>query len=246
MTRNAAQRSRFLAGRTALVTGGTRGIGRAIAEALLLEGASVAICGRTVSGSAAAAGELTRLTGGDVAGFAADISKPEETSALFGTLDRQWDGLDILVNNAGLGVFRPAGEITVEEWQSVIGLNLSGPFYCSREALPLMEKRGGGHIIQIGSLAGKNAFATGTAYNASKFGLSGFSEALMLDVRYRNIRVSEIMPGSVDTDFSPRSGRAEWKIAPEDVAQVVIDLLCMPSRTLVSRVEMRPSKPKKA
>ncbi len=238
--------SRFLAGKTAVVTGGTRGIGRAVAEALLLEGASVAICGRTAYAAAAAAGAMATSTGGEVVGLTADVSKPEEAASLFDEVDRRWGGLDILINNAGIGVFRPAGEIAIEEWQLVIGLNLSGPFYCSRAALPLMEKRGGGYIIQISSLAAKNAFASGAAYNASKFGLNGFSEAMMLDVRYRNIRVSEIMPGSVDTDFSPRSGRADWKIAPADVAQVAIDLLRMPSRTLVSRVEMRPSKPRKA
>jgi NAD(P)-dependent dehydrogenase (short-subunit alcohol dehydrogenase family) len=237
---------RFLAGKAVLVTGGTRGIGRAIAEALLLEGARVAICGRTGDTSRSAAEDLARATGGDAVGLAADVSRPEEVSGLFTALARRWQGLDILINNAGIGVFRTAGELTPEEWQRVIGLNLSGPFYCVREALPLMEKAGGGYIIQIGSLAGKNAFATGAAYNASKFGLNGFSEALMLDVRYRNIRVSEIMPGSVDTDFSPRSGRADWKIAPEDVARVVVDLLRMPSRTLVSRVEMRPSQPRKS
>ena len=237
---------RFLAGKAVLVTGGTRGVGRAIAEALLLEGARVAICGRTGDTSRSAAEDLARATGGDAVGLAADVSRPEEVSGLFTALARRWQGLDILINNAGIGVFRTAGELTPEEWQRVIGLNLSGPFYCVREALPLMEKAGGGYIIQIGSLAGKNAFATGAAYNASKFGLNGFSEALMLDVRYRNIRVSEIMPGSVDTDFSPRSGRADWKIAPEDVARVVVDLLRMPSRTLVSRVEMRPSQPRKS
>ena len=108
-----------------------------------------------------------------------------------------------------------------------------------------MRRRGSGYIIQISSLAGINAFAGGAAYNASKFGLNGFSEAIMQDLRYENIRISYVMPGSVDTDFSSRSERADWKIAPEDIAEVVLALLRMPERTLVSRVEMRPSKPKK-
>jgi NADP-dependent 3-hydroxy acid dehydrogenase YdfG len=127
----------------------------------------------------------------------------------------------------------------------VIETNLNGAFYCSHEALPQMRDSGGGYIINISSLAGKNPFAGGAAYNASKFGLNGLSEATMLDHRYDNIRVSYIMPGSVDTDFSPRTGRASWKIAPEDIATIVMTLVTMPSRTLVSRVEVRPTQPAK-
>jgi len=160
-------------------------------------------------------------------------------------VDEELGGPDIVVNNAGIGIFRSAAELSVEEWRKTLQTNLSGAFYCCREALPRLKKRGGGYIINIGSLAGKNAFAGGAAYNASKFGLDGFSEAVMLDSRYDNVRVSHIMPGSVDTEFSPGSGRADWKIAPEDVAEIALMLLRLPVRTLVSRVEVRPSKPQK-
>ncbi len=184
-------------------------------------------------------------TGGDVLGVTADVSKWDQVELLFKTVQSRFGGLDILVNNAGAGVFRGIQDLTLEDWRSTIDLNLTGVFNCCHYALPLLRKRGSGYIIQISSLAGINAFAGGAAYNASKFGLNGFSEAIMQDLRYENIRVSYIMPGSVDTGFSPRSGPADWKIAPEDVAEVVIQLLRMPERTLVSRVEMRPSKPKK-
>ena len=235
----------FLNGKYALVTGGTRGIGRAIAESLLRSGAAVAICGRTDESVERASTELKQLTGGDVLGVTADVSKWDQVEHLFETVRSRFGTLDILVNNAGAGVFRGIQVLTPEDWRNTIDLNLTGVFYCCHCALPLLRQRGSGYIIQISSLAGINAFAGGAAYNASKFGLNGFSEAIMQDLRYENIRVSYIMPGSVDTDFSTRSGRAEWKIAPQDVAEVVISLLRMPERTLVSRVEMRPSKPQK-
>jgi 3-oxoacyl-[acyl-carrier protein] reductase len=235
----------FLAGKHAVVTGGTRGIGRAIAESLLRSGAAVAICGRGRETVERAAGELKGATGGEVLGASADVSKWDQVERFFETVASRFGGLDILVNNAGVGVFRPIQELTLEQWRNTIDLNLTGAFYCCHAAIPLLRKRGAGYIIQISSLAGVNAFAGGAAYNASKFGINGFSEAIMQDLRYEDIRVSYIMPGSVDTDFSPRSGRADWKIAPEDVAEVVLSLLRMPDRTLVSRVEMRPSKPKK-
>ena len=136
------------------------------------------------------------------------------------------------MNNAGLGIFRPTAELTVEDWQTVVDTNLNGVFYCCREALPLMRKAGGGWIVNISSLAGKNPFAGGAAYNASKFALNGFSEAMMLDHRNENIRVSYIMPGSVDTEFGRNPAGASWKIAPEDVAEIVMSILRMPERTL--------------
>jgi NADP-dependent 3-hydroxy acid dehydrogenase YdfG len=135
--------------------------------------------------------------------------------------------------------------LTVEQWQQTLDTNLSGAFYCSRAALTRFKKRGSGYIINIGSLAGKDAFAGGAAYNASKFGLTGLTEAMVLDSRYDNVRVTHILPGSVDTGFSGGSGKADWKIAPEDIGEVVLMLLRMPERTLVSRVEVRPSKPRK-
>ena len=164
---------------------------------------------------------------------------------MFDWVDSETGGPDILVNNAGVGVMKSTAELTVEDWRQTIETNLSGAFYCSREALVRLKNRGGGYIINIGSLAGKNAFAGGAAYNASKFGLNGFSEAMMLDHRYDNVRVTHIMPGSVDTEFSGGSARADWKIAPEDIGEIVLMLLRMPERTLVSRVEVRPAKPRK-
>jgi 3-oxoacyl-[acyl-carrier protein] reductase len=235
----------FLTGKHAVVTGGTRGIGRAIAEYLLRAGAAVAICGRTRDAVDRATTELKQSAGGEILGQAADVSQNDDVARLFETVASRFGGLDILVNNAGSGVFRSVQELSLEDWRKTIDLNLSGVFYCCHHALPLLRKKGAGYIIQISSLAGINTFAGGAAYNASKFGLNGFSEAIMQDLRYENIRVSYIMPGSVDTDFSPRSGPGDWKIAPEDVAQVALNLLRMPERTLVSRVEMRPSKPKK-
>ena len=237
---------KFLTGKVAVVTGGTRGIGRAIAEKLLLEGASVAFCGRTSEVVARAAGEMAKATGGTVYGEAADVSKPDQVRRFFQSVDARFGGLRILINNAGLGIFRRVADMSIQEWGQMIDLNLSGVFYCCREALPRFNNCGGGYIINISSLAGKNAFSGGAGYNASKFGLNGFSEALMLDHRYDNVRVSYIMPGSVDTDFGTgTSDHADWKIAPADVADVVMTLLRMPERTLVSRVEMRPLKPRK-
>jgi NAD(P)-dependent dehydrogenase (short-subunit alcohol dehydrogenase family) len=237
-----------LSGKIAVVTGGTRGIGRAITERLLREGAAVAICGRTEESVSCAVKDLA-VAGGKIFGQAADITRAENVRNFFRTVDDSLGGLDILVNNAGAGVFRKVGEMSTEDWHRNIDLNLNGPFYCTREALPRFRQRGGGFVVNISSLAGKNAFSGGAGYNASKFGLTGFSEALMLDHRYDNIRVSYIMPGSVATEFSgsptDRSGDITWMIAPEDVAEAVVLVLRMPARTMISRIEMRPSRPKK-
>ena len=237
-----------LSGKVAVVTGGTRGIGRAIAERLLKEGVRVAICGRTRESVDRALGSIDRA-GGELFAEAADVSKAADAARFFQAVDTRFGGLDILVNNAGQGVFRKVGEMSPEDWHRNIDLNLSGAFYCSREALARFRARGGGYIVNISSLAGKNAFSGGAGYNASKFGLNGFTEALMLDHRYDNVRVSSIMPGSVDTGFSGgpsnRSGDTSWMIAPEDVADAVTFVLRMPSRTMVSALEMRPSRPKK-
>jgi 3-oxoacyl-[acyl-carrier protein] reductase len=236
-----------LSGKIAIVTGGTRGIGRAIAERLLREGANVAICGRKRETVDAAVQELSEL--GTAFGQAADVTKPEQVAAFFQSVDARFGALDILVNNAGAGVFRRVGEMPIDDWRLNIELNLNGPFYCCREALPRFVQRGGGFIVNISSLAGKNAFTGGAGYNAAKAGLNLFTEALMLDHRHENVRVSSIMPGSVDTEFSGnparRSGDTSWMIAPEDVAETVALVLRMPSRTMISRVEIRPSRPQK-
>jgi len=236
-----------LSGKVAVVTGGTRGIGHAIAERLLKEGASVAICGRSRQSVERAVSGLKEA--GEIVGMVTDVATPAGAHQLFQATERAFGGLDILVNNAGTGAFRKVGEMTVEEWHRNLDLNLSGAFYCSHEALARFDKQRGGFIVNISSLAGKNAFSGGAGYNASKFGLNGFSEALMLDHRYDNVRVSCIMPGSVDTEFpggpQRRTEDTSWMIAPEDVADVVAMVLLMPGRTMVSSVEIRPSRPRK-
>ncbi|MGA3039738.1 MAG: SDR family oxidoreductase [Bryobacteraceae bacterium] len=234
-----------LSGKIAIVTGGTRGIGRAIAERLLREGAAVAVCSRAQQNVQIFAKDAQPIADGRLLAETADVSKLEDVRRFFQSVDARFGGLDFLINNAGIGVFKSVADLTPEEWRRSIDLNLSGVYYCSHEALPRMRKRGAGYIVNISSLAGKNAFAGGAAYNATKFGLNGFSEAMMLDHRYENVRVSYIMPGSVDTEFSPRAGAAPWKIQSEDIAEVVGMLLRMPARTLISRVEIRPAKPQK-
>src|SRR6202167_100458 len=235
----------ILTGKVAIVTGGTRGIGRAIAERLLREGASVAVCSRLHANVQAFLRDLDPGADGRLMAETADVSSLEDVRRFFASVDARFGGPDILINNAGIGVFKSVADLTPDEWRRTIDLNLSGVYYCSHEALPRMRQRGAGYIVNIGSLAGKNAFAAGAACNAAKFGLHGFSEAMMLDHRYDNVRVSCIMPGSVDTDFGARAGTAPWKIQPEDIAEVVAMLLRMPARTLISLVEIRPSKPQK-
>ncbi|HEY1340855.1 MAG TPA: SDR family oxidoreductase [Bryobacteraceae bacterium] len=235
-----------IAGKVAIVTGGTRGIGRAIAERLLREGAAVAICGRNPENVERAVGEMKRV--GRVFGRPADVMRLEEVRKFFQDVDAEFGGLDVLVNNAGAGAFRKVAEMTPEEWRETIDLDLNAPFYCTHEALPRFSKRGGGFIVNISSLAGKNAFSGGAAYNAAKAGLNLFTEALMLDHRNDNVRVCSIMPGSVATEFSgiaARAGDTSWMIAAEDVADAVAFVLQMPARTMVSRIEIRPSRPKK-
>ncbi len=237
--------TRFLEQRGAIVTGGTRGIGLAVAKSLAQAGAAVAICGRKQDDVDRAVYEISSQTEGKIVGKTVDVSNSDQVAEFFRFVDTSLPSFDILINNAGIGIFKPTADLTLEDWHRVIDTNLTGVFYCSREALPRLRQRGGGYIINISSLAGKNPFAGAAAYNASKFGLNGFSEAMMLDHRYDDIRVSYIMPGSVDTQFGSHATGAEWKIAPEDISAVVLMLLQMPQRTLVSRVEIRPSKPKK-
>ena len=240
--------SEYLLNKRAVVTGASKGIGFAVAKALLREGAHVAICARDAKSLDKALGDLSKVGGGGkVVGQSTDVSRSDEVARFFEFTSTELGGLDILINNAGLAVFRPARQLSVEEWDRQIGVNLSGAFYCSREALRRFDSARGGWIVNISSLAGKNPFSGGAGYNASKFGLNGFSEAMMLDHRNENVRVSYIMPGSVDTHFSGREPVAAsgWKIAPEDIAQIVLNVLQMPARTLISRIEVRPSRPKK-
>ena len=235
----------FLNGKVAVVTGATKGIGRAIAQALALEGAHVVICGREEAGTQAAVAEIAAAPGVEVRGQACDVRDRGQVAALFALAEAEFGGIDVVINNAGVGKFASVEALSVEDWHFMLETNLTGVFHCCQEALPRMKSRGGGYLIQIGSLAGKNPFAGGAAYNASKFGLNGFAEAMMLDHRHDGIRVTNICPGSVSTDFSPSMAKAEWKIQPQDIADIVLSLLRLPERTLVSYLEVRPSRPPK-
>ena len=233
-----------LEGKVALITGGSKGIGFAIAEALVSQGARVMITGRNAADLERAQARL----GPRALSVSADARLAEEVErAVQATVDGH-GGLDVLVNNAGIGIFKNAADMSSAEWQSIIDTNLSGVFYYCHAAIPHLRRRGGGWIVNISSLASRNPFTGGAAYCASKAGLNAFSEALMQEVRYDNIRVTYVMPGSVATGFSGRGepGKADWKIQPEDIAQMVLDLLAMPPRSLPSRVELRPSRPQKS
>jgi len=232
-----------LDGKVALITGGSKGIGFAIAEALVAQGARVMITGRNAGDLQGAESRL----GSQASSVAADARRADDVERAVKTTVDRLGGLDVLVNNAGIGIFKNAADMTGEEWQSVIDTNLTGVFHYCHAAIPHLRTRGGGWIINISSLAGSNPFSGGAAYCASKAGLNAFSEALMQEVRYDDIRVTYVMPGSVATGFSSRgsAGKADWKVQPEDVGRVVVDLLLMPPRSLPSRVELRPSKPQK-
>lgn len=234
-----------LKGKRAVVTGSSQGIGLAIAEALLREGARVVISSRHAQEIERVVSSLSAL--GQAIGKRCDVREPQEVRDLIRFCVEQLGGIDILVNNAGIGLFKKVEEMSVEEWRDSMATNLDGVFYACHFAIPEMKKGGGGFIVNISSLAGKNAFPKGAAYNASKFGLNGFSEALMQEVRYEDIRVAYVMPGSVDTWFggrSPEGGRS-WRMSAWDVAEVVVETLKRHPRCLTSRIEMRPSKPEK-
>jgi 3-oxoacyl-[acyl-carrier protein] reductase len=230
-----ADRKLELAGKVAVVTGGTRGIGRAIASALVKAGLQVAITGRHEE-------EVP-----DVASYVCDVRDYDQVRSTFAKIAEDFGGVDILVNNAGIGIFGSVESMPVEDFRAVLETNVFGVFYCCHEAIPLMKRRGGGYIINISSLAGANPHANMAAYNASKFGLNGFSEALMQEVRHDGIKVSYIMPGSVNTEFGgdEPSDAKSWQLQAADIANVVMDLLEFPDRALPSRIEIRPSRPPK-
>jgi len=228
--------------RTAIVTGGSRGIGRAIVEALLDGGWRVYLCSRSRESVETALGELAGR--GPVAGRPVDVREQAEVDEFVGWVRQEAGRIDCLVNNAGLGHFGAIDGLTGEQWREVLRTNLDGAFYFIRAVAPAMKERGGGWIFNIASLASKNPFAGGAAYNASKFGMLGMSEAAMLDLRHDGIRVAAILPGSVDTAFHSRDERG-WMLLPEDVAKTVTDLLAFPDRALPSRIELRPTQPPK-
>lgn len=236
-----------LSNQIAIVTGGTKGIGRAIAESLVRAGAGVAITARNDDEIGATVAELKKLGAGTAAGYVCDVRNYEQVKSVVAEVAKEFGGLDILINNAGVGIFASVESMPVEDFRAVLETNVFGVFYCCHEAIPLMKQRGGGYIINISSLAGANPHAEMAAYNASKFGLNGFSEALMQEVRHDGIKVSYIMPGSVNTAFGgdEPSKEKSWQLQPDDIAQVVMGLLEFPERSLPSRVEIRPSRPPK-
>ncbi len=229
-----------LASAVALVTGGGRGIGRAIALRLARLGAGVAICGRNAQALAAAEAEL-KNSGSPAYAQIADVSQTNDVTALVEKTEAALGPISILVNNAGIGLFGPAHEKTEDDWDHVLNTNLKGVFLVSRAVAPSMIQRGGGDIINISSLAGRNAFAGGGIYCASKWGLQGLSACMAEDLREHGIRVSVVCPGSVATEFSPRSSKDPAKVlSPEDVAHAVAMIVTQGPQSFLSEVHLRP------
>jgi 3-oxoacyl-[acyl-carrier protein] reductase len=235
-----SRESSLLSGMVALVTGGSRGIGRAIAFRLAQLGASVAICGRDAAALAASEAEL-KEAGWPVYSQIADVSQPTDVSALVEKTQSSLGPISILVNNAGIGLFGPAHEMTEADWDRVLNTNLKSVFLTSRAVAPSMIRRGTGDIINISSLAGRNTFAGGGIYCASKWGLQGLSACMAEDLREHGIRVSVICPGSVATGFSPRGPKDPSKtLAPEDVAHTVATIVTQGSQSFISEIHLRP------
>ncbi|NNJ88417.1 MAG: SDR family oxidoreductase [Eudoraea sp.] len=233
-----------LDGKVAYITGGTKGIGHAVARTLVNAGMKVAISGRNLKDAEMAARDLGSEE--QLLGLASDVTKPEDEAAAVAMILKKWGQIDVVVANAGVGIFSSVDTLSIEDWKKMIDTNLSGAFYTLKAALDPLKKAKG-YYITIASLAGANFFASGAGYNASKFGVVGFTQAAMLDLRGHDIKVSTIMPGSVATHFSGRKpGDGDhWKIQPEDIGKLVEDLLTMNPRTLPSKIEVRPSRPDK-
>jgi 3-oxoacyl-[acyl-carrier protein] reductase len=231
--------------KTALITGGSKGIGYGIAEALIRDGIRVAVTSRSQQNAGQAANALNKIREGYALGIESDVRNLASQEKAVQTVLDQWGRLDYLIANAGVGHFAPIQELSAELWQETIDINLTGVFFSAKASIAALTESKG-YFINIASLAGTNFFANGTAYNASKFGLVGFSQAMMLDVRNAGVRVTTIMPGSVATEFNNHepSDKDAWKIQPEDIGQIVSDLIKMPARTLPSKIEVRPTTPK--
>lgn len=232
--------------KTALITGGSKGIGYGVAEALIKDGIQVAITSRSQKSADEAAAKLNEIREGFAIGIESDVRSLESQQNAVKIILEKWGQLDYVIANAGVGHFAPIYDLTVEQWQETIDINLTGVFFSAKASLAALKETKG-YFINISSLAGTNFFPDGTAYNASKFGLVGFSQAMMMDVRKDGIKVSTIMPGSVATEFGDHtpSEKDAWKIQPEDIGQIVSDLIKMPARTLPSKIEVRPSVPGK-
>jgi 3-oxoacyl-[acyl-carrier protein] reductase len=230
--------------KTALITGGSKGIGYGVAEVLIKEGIKVAVTSRTQAAADEAAATLNTIKEGYAIGIESDVRDWVSQQQAVDTVLKTWDRLDYFIANAGVGHFAPIQTLTPEEWHDTVDINLTGVFYSIKAAMEAL-KATKGYFITIASLAGTNFFETASAYNASKFGLVGFTQAIMLDLRKDGIKVSTIMPGSVATHFNNHTPNEKdaWKIQPEDIGQIVADLIKMPERTLPSKIEVRPSMP---
>jgi len=230
--------------RTALITGGSKGIGYGVAEVLIKQGIKVAITSRSSVAAELAAAKLNEIRPDHALGLAADVRDLASQQRAVDTIVQQWERLDYVIANAGVGHFAPIQELTPDQWRETIDINLTGVFNTAKATIAELKKTQG-YFISIASLAGANFFEKGSAYNASKFGLVGFTQAIMLDLRGEGIKVSTIMPGSVATEFADHqpSDADAWKIQPEDIGNIVYDLLKMHPRTLPSKVEVRPSRP---
>ncbi len=238
------QNKRIMSIKVALITGGSKGIGYGIAESLLKNGYKVAITSRSINSANEAAAKLVEY--GDVLAIEADVKNFQSQQGAVNLVIEKWGQLDALIANAGVGNFAPIDEMDVELWNDIIDTNLTGVFYSIKASVEEIKKTKGS-IFTISSLAGTNFFAGGAAYNASKFGLTGFTQSVMLDLRKYGVKVSTIMPGSVASHFNDHHPDAEndaWKIQPEDMGKLIVDLLAMPARTLPSKVEIRPTTPK--
>lgn len=231
--------------KTAIITGGSKGIGLGVAEAMLKEGINVVITGRDIEALGRAEIQLNALSLGKTLVLEADVRNMADMKNVVASTLEKFGGVDYLIANAGVGHFANIIDLTEEQWNDTIDINLTGVFNSVKATLEALIKSQG-YVITIASLAGTNFFANGSAYNASKFGLVGFSQAIMLDLRDKGIKVSTIMPGSVATFFNGHepTGKDDWKIQPEDIGQIVVDLIKMPARTLPSKVEVRPSQTK--
>ncbi len=230
--------------KVALITGGSKGIGYGVAEVLLKNNIKVAITSRTQESADAAAADLNKIKEGYAIGIVSDVRDYASQQNAVAQVIAAWGRLDYFIANAGVGHFAPIQSLSAEEWNETIDINLTGVFYSIKASLEAL-KATKGYFISIASLAGANFFESASAYNASKFGLVGFTQAIMLDLRKDGIKVSTIMPGSVATYFNNHTPneRDAWKIQPEDIGQIVHDLIKMPARTLPSKIEVRPTMP---
>ncbi len=238
----------YLENPVVLITGGNKGIGKATCELFSRNKSTVIFTTRNQSSIPSLEDEFKKMGAIESKGYLFDVRNPDQSKELINKINSDYGRVDVLVNNAGIGIFKSISEMSHEEWNSVINTNLTGLFYLTKEILPLMISQKKGHIVNVGSLASRNTFAGGGAYCASKFALLGFSECLMLDVRHHNIKVSIIMPGSVNTPFNDHIQESDdetWKLTAMDVAEAIYDVVNTRSGHLMSRVEIRPLLPNK-